>query len=158
MWELGDCSHLSNVMEFPSTFWWKLPLFPFPISVQRHFSFRTYIERLKLKWWQICFQPLLWNANSFSALILLGNYYAWSVCEELVTHLCIPAKMLWNNWRKAAFWDNLFSSQSHSTTRTESQKEMMVVWPQFIIFWFSSFVYQFVCCIQWDCIDREINW
>lgn len=39
----------------------------------------------------------------------------------LFMHDFVSVKMLWNNWRESSFLDNLYGSQSHTTTRTESQ-------------------------------------
>lgn len=84
--------------------------------------------------WQILFSVLSHesknkNKTPFSFLSLCLQITVWDslgcvcvcVCVENWTlHGYLSAKMLWDNRKKAAL-DNLFGSQSHTTTRTVSQ-------------------------------------
>ena len=57
------------------------------------------------------------------------------VCVELyITRVPAYAKIHLNNWKKAIL-DNLFGSQSHTTTKTESQirdDELLTIFKNFL--------------------------
>lgn len=66
----------------------------------------------------------------------------------------LSAKMLWNNQKKTAL-DNLFSSQSHSTTRNRTWDKRLFSFDHFFFHFFNFFL---ICSIQWHSLgshDRE---